>query len=127
VADSIFAPCVYREAAALKDLSIGRLSRGPHLRLFASGDAAYDSDGLRRSLVARGTMPVIPNNPTRKRLHPFDRTAYRQRNMIERMFCPSRTAMHRHPLRQARFKLRRSSSNRRYHHLVDLIESGAGR
>lgn len=52
-----------------------------------AGDAAYDSDGLRRFLVERGTLPVIPNNPTRKRPHPFDEDAYRQRNLIERMFC----------------------------------------
>lgn len=30
---------------------------------------------------------MIPNNPTRKRKHPFDRTAYRLRNAIERTFC----------------------------------------
>ena len=36
-------------------------------------DAAYDSDGLRAFLIERGTQPVIPNNPTRKRTHPFDR------------------------------------------------------
>ena len=29
---------------------------------------------------------MIPNNPTRKRLHPFDRNAYRERNVIERTF-----------------------------------------
>ena len=52
-----------------------------------AADAAYDSDGLRRFLLQRGTVPVIPNNPTRKRHHPFDETAYRQRNLIERMFC----------------------------------------
>ena len=52
-----------------------------------AGDAAYDSDGLRRFLAERGTLPVIPNNPTRKRQHPFDEDAYRQRNLIERMFC----------------------------------------
>ena len=52
-----------------------------------AGDAAYDSDGLRRLLVERGTLPVIPNNPTRKRPHPFDEDAYRHRNLIERMFC----------------------------------------
>jgi len=52
-----------------------------------AGDAAYDSDGLRRFLRERGTVPVIPNNPTRKRHHPFDEIAYRQRNLIERMFC----------------------------------------
>jgi transposase len=52
-----------------------------------AGDAAYDSDGLRRFLLEQGTVPVIPNNPTRKRPHPFDQDAYRQRNLIERMFC----------------------------------------
>jgi putative transposase len=30
---------------------------------------------------------VIPNNPTRKHRHPFDPVAYKQRNLIERMFC----------------------------------------
>lgn len=49
-------------------------------------DAAYDSDAIRSELIARGTTPVIPNNPTRKRMHPFDRTAYRKRNIIERTF-----------------------------------------
>ena len=29
---------------------------------------------------------MIPNNPTRKRLHPFDAQAYRRRNVIERTF-----------------------------------------
>ena len=51
-----------------------------------AADAAYDSDGLRSFLLERGTVPVIPNNPTRKRHHPFDETAYRRRNLIERMF-----------------------------------------
>ena len=30
---------------------------------------------------------MIPNNPTRKRFHPFDAQAYKKRNLIERMFC----------------------------------------
>ena len=47
-------------------------------------DAAYDSDALRRFLQGRGTTPVIPNNPTRKRVQPFDRSTYRARNAIER-------------------------------------------
>lgn len=55
--------------------------------LFLAADTAYDSDGLRHFLAERGTIPVIPNNPTRKRVHPFNPTAYRQRNLIERMFC----------------------------------------
>lgn len=51
-----------------------------------SADAAYDSDGFRRFLTDRGTLPVIPNNKTRKRFHPFDPIAYKKRNQIERMF-----------------------------------------
>ncbi len=50
-------------------------------------DAAYDSDGLRLFLIERGCLPVIPNNPTRKRRHPFDREIYRDRNRIERTIC----------------------------------------
>ncbi len=50
-------------------------------------DTAYDSDALRAWLRRRGCQPVIPNNPTRKRQHPFDKTAYRARNVIERTFC----------------------------------------
>jgi putative transposase len=52
-----------------------------------AGDTAYDSNGLRQFLTDRGTLPVIPNNPTRKRHHPFDPVAYKQRNLIERMFA----------------------------------------
>ncbi len=50
-------------------------------------DTAYDADKLRRFLIDRGTTPVIPNNPTRKRIQPFDPQAYKLRNLVERMFC----------------------------------------
>lgn len=30
---------------------------------------------------------MIPNNPTRKRFHPFDAEAYKRRNIIERALC----------------------------------------
>ena len=56
----------------------------PSLSLTA--DTAYDSNGLRQFLLERGTLPVIPNNPTRKRPHPFDKAAYKRRNLIERAF-----------------------------------------
>ena len=58
----------------------------PPTRLCAA-DTAYDSDAFRQFLIDRGTQPVIPNNPGRKRLHPFDPQAYKRRNLIERMFC----------------------------------------
>jgi transposase len=52
-----------------------------------AADAAYDSNALRDFLIGRGTLPVIPNNPTRKRRQPFDPAAYKRRNIIERTFC----------------------------------------
>jgi transposase len=53
---------------------------------FCIADTAYDSNAFRELLIARGTRPVIPNNPTRKRRHSFDAKAYRRRNVIERTF-----------------------------------------
>lgn len=58
----------------------------PPSRLCAA-DTAYDSNALRAFLIARGTVPVIPNNPTRKQIQPFDAEAYKRRNIIERTFC----------------------------------------
>lgn len=52
-----------------------------------AADGAYDSDRLRQTLIERGTLSVIPNNPRRKHLHPFDRQAYRRRNLVEHAFC----------------------------------------
>jgi len=49
-------------------------------------DAAYDSDAFRALLTGRGTTPVIKQNPTRKNVHPFDKKAYKGRNIIERAF-----------------------------------------
>jgi transposase len=66
--------------------AVGLLGSLPPAQLCAA-DTAYDSDGLRKFLVERGTLPVIPNNPTRKRFHPFDAEAYKLRNIIERAFC----------------------------------------
>jgi len=50
-------------------------------------DKAYDGDGLRAAIAELGALPVIPNKSNRKRIHPFDATRYRDRNVIERMFC----------------------------------------
>jgi transposase len=50
-------------------------------------DMAYDSDAFRQLLIDRGTLPVIPNNPTRKHFHPFDADAYKLRNLIEPANC----------------------------------------
>lgn len=50
-------------------------------------DRAYDAKKLRDWLTERGCEPVIPPNPTRKHPHGYDTQAYKQRNLIERMFC----------------------------------------
>ena len=50
-------------------------------------DRAYDARKLRDWLTCRGCEVVIPPNPTRKHPHSWDKTLYRARNVIERMFC----------------------------------------
>ena len=50
-------------------------------------DKGYDANALRALLASRGTTPIIPNKACRKVALPFDAEAYKQRNVIERMFC----------------------------------------
>ena len=50
-------------------------------------DRAYDGDALRRCLTGQGTTPVIPNKRNRVNRFPFNETAYRPRNVVERTFC----------------------------------------
>jgi transposase len=47
-------------------------------------DKGYDSQALREWLDARGTEAVIP---PRKTQYNYDKAIYKQRNIIERMFC----------------------------------------
>ena len=49
-------------------------------------DKAYDADRLRTWLKVRQITAVIPSNATRNRPYPLDRSAYRRRNLIERLF-----------------------------------------
>ena len=70
------------DLAGARDL-IGMV-RSPR-RLLA--DRAYDARSLRDELAARRIKAVIPPNPTRKHPHRYDKTAYKGRNVIERMFC----------------------------------------
>jgi transposase len=58
---------------------------GPIKRLIA--DKAYDTNHLRNLLVQLDVDAVIPSIARRKPLIPHDREAYRQRNLIERMFA----------------------------------------
>jgi transposase len=58
---------------------------GPIKRLIA--DKAYDTNPLRNLLTQLDIDAVIPSTARRKTLIPYDREAYRQRNLIERMFA----------------------------------------
>lgn len=58
---------------------------GPVKRLLA--DKAYDTNRLRSLLAQHRIEAVIPSIARRKPLIPHDRDAYRQRNLIERMFA----------------------------------------
>lgn len=51
------------------------------------GDKGYDANSLRELLAAQRTTAVIPSTATRKVPIPHDVRAYRQRNLVERMFC----------------------------------------
>jgi len=51
------------------------------------GDKGYDANSLRDLLAAQQTTAVIPSTASRKVPIPHDRRAYRQRNLVERMFC----------------------------------------
>jgi transposase len=60
--------------------TVGRIDR-----LLA--DKAYDTNPFRAVLADKAVEPVIPSIRRRKPLLPYDAVAYRQRNLIERMFC----------------------------------------
>ncbi len=49
------------------------------------GDMGYDADRIRRELLLRGVLPVIPSNPARSEPLPLDRGLYRLRNRVERL------------------------------------------
>lgn len=58
---------------------------GSIMRLIA--DKAYDTNPLRHLLADKGIEAVIPSIRRRKPLIPHDTTAYRDRNLIERMYA----------------------------------------
>jgi transposase len=58
---------------------------GPIKRLIA--DKAYDANSLRQMLADQGAKAVIPSTTSRSQPIPYNKTIYKQRNMIERMFA----------------------------------------
>lgn len=57
----------------------------PTKRLLA--DKAYDADSLRDWLNNARIKAVIPSSLARKKPYPLDRSSYKRRNVIERLFC----------------------------------------
>lgn len=51
-----------------------------------AGDKGYSSPTVRRRLRCRGIGAVIPTRRDQRRRPRFDRTAYRERNQVERLF-----------------------------------------
>lgn len=52
----------------------------------AAADKSYDSDAIRVDLKQRGIEPVIPPRANRNEPIAYDKTTYRQRNRVERLF-----------------------------------------
>ena len=49
-------------------------------------DKGYDSRAFRDLIRSKRMRVVIPSTRSRKRRIPYDRTAYRERNLVERCF-----------------------------------------
>jgi transposase len=76
-----------RVTALIDRGAIRRIGRGrPRLRpAKLAGDKAYSSRSIRQALRKRGITPVIPTKANERRQPDFDREAYRQRNIVERL------------------------------------------
>jgi transposase len=81
------------ESQSIKEL-IGSIELADHdgnIMPFAdklAGDKGYRADWIDDYLIALGIQPVIPskaNEDRSQRQTPFDREAYRKRNMVERL------------------------------------------
>ena len=51
------------------------------------GDMGYDAKDLRVSLAFRGTATIIPTNPTHRHQWYINLDTYKDRNLVERMWC----------------------------------------
>jgi transposase len=67
-------------APALIEAAHGRFDR-----LIA--DKGYDSNAIRAAIQAQGAEVVIPPTRSRKAPIPYNREAYRTRNLVERLWC----------------------------------------
>ena len=50
-------------------------------------DKGYDTNAIRALIARRGAQAVIPSTTSRRAPIPYDRDAYRARNLVERLWC----------------------------------------
>jgi transposase len=50
-------------------------------------DKGYDTNAIRALVERRGALAVIPSTASRRAPIPYDRDAYRARNLVERLWC----------------------------------------
>jgi transposase len=50
-------------------------------------DKGYDTNAIRAQVAARGAEAVIPSTASRHAPIPYDRDAYRARNLVEHLWC----------------------------------------
>ena len=67
-------------AGALIEKAAGRFDR-----LIA--DRGYDTNAIRAAITAQGAQVVIPSTASRRAPIPYDRDAYKARNLVERLWC----------------------------------------
>jgi transposase len=75
--------------ALMEQGAVQRRGRGrPRIRpRRVVGDKGYSSKRIRRYLRRRGIGVVIPRRKDERRRGPFDKAAYRQRNVVERLIA----------------------------------------
>ena len=67
---------VLRAAELIQDLTPGHVL----------ADTAYDAEHFHEAILLVGASAVIKPRPNRKKLRPFDRELYKERNVVERFF-----------------------------------------
>ena len=60
-------------------------ARGRFDRLIA--DRGYDTNAIRSAIAAQDAEAVIPTTGNRRAPIPYDRNAYKARNLVERLWC----------------------------------------
>ena len=80
-------------------LTEGQASDAPPCRVLLQGlqpsqvvlaDKAYDADWIQDMIFEQGAIACIPPKSNRKRHFEFDKTLYKQRNLVERFFGRSK-------------------------------------